>query len=72
MGFGALALTLKRTLSFFNRLTRRNIVTPAKAGVHNILKKLDSGFRRNDVTGHASFLSYRQWGFGETLTQNEF
>jgi len=24
------------------------VVTPAKAGVQNILKKLDSGFRRND------------------------
>jgi hypothetical protein len=23
-------------------------VTPAKAGVQNVLKKLDSGFRRND------------------------
>jgi hypothetical protein len=28
-------------------------VTPAKAGVQNILKKLDSGFRRND--GKSSF-----------------
>jgi hypothetical protein len=26
-------------------------VTPAKAGVQNILKELDSGFRRNDETG---------------------
>jgi len=25
-----------------------NIVTPAKAGVYNLLKILDSGFRRND------------------------
>ncbi len=26
-------------------------VTPAKAGVQNILKRLDSGFRRNDDDG---------------------
>jgi hypothetical protein len=26
-------------------------VTPAKAGVHNTLKRLDSGFRRNDAEG---------------------
>ncbi len=26
-------------------------VTPAKAGVQNALKRLDSGFRRNDVEG---------------------
>ena len=26
-------------------------VTPAKAGVQNALKRLDSGFRRNDNTG---------------------
>ena len=28
-----------------------NFVTPAKAGVQNAFKKLDSGFRRNDITG---------------------
>jgi hypothetical protein len=26
-------------------------VTPAKAGVQNALKRLDSGFRRNDAEG---------------------
>jgi hypothetical protein len=26
-------------------------VTPAKAGVHNTSKRLDSGFRRNDAEG---------------------
>ena len=43
-------------LSNYNRLSSKmvssekipKLVTPAEAGVHNFLKRLDSGFRRND------------------------
>jgi hypothetical protein len=35
-----------------------NPVTPAKAGVQNVLKRLDSGFRRNDAAG---LLQEAQW-----------
>ena len=41
------------------------IVTPAKAGVQNVLKKLDSGFRRNDkscgVSTFYEFINSRRW-----------
>jgi hypothetical protein len=34
-------------------------VTPAKAGVQNVLKSLDSGFRRNDRK--ANFLAFYEF-----------
>jgi hypothetical protein len=37
-------------------------VTPAKAGVHNWIKKLDSGLRRNDGQSRSRAL-YKSTGF---------
>ena len=51
------ALTLAVKRRNINGLLRPNHVTPAKAGVQNIVKRLDSGFRRNDGSSVGSSLS---------------
>jgi hypothetical protein len=42
---------LSETLSLEPIAKLNKTVTPAKAGVQNMLKLLDSGFRRNDTKG---------------------
>ncbi len=51
------ALTLAVKRRNINGLLRPNHVTPAKAGVQNIVKRLDSGLRRNDGSTVGSSLS---------------
>jgi len=48
LNFGYWNLFVIWDLGFDGFVKSPNPVTPAKAGVHNRLKQLDSGFRRND------------------------